>query len=204
MAAAPCSVGSRGWPPRAPTPHPRCPLSSPGTLGRRPIKPDCQPLPDPRRPWGIFPQSIHRRTEIRKGGGREELESLGECHSWRRPKPRVLVVVRPCVAAAKPEQPEPGTPTPKPEPSVVKSPPRNRSRACWRLRRAALLPLHQAEPPSLLPLLHRTFFAPSPERQEAGAAAQGRCRCGSRGPRRSASPAPGYSTLLVSPPRRRI
>jgi hypothetical protein len=51
------------------------------------------------------------------------------------------------VAVAKPEQPEPGTPTPKPEPSVVKSPPRNRSRTCWRQRRAALLPLHQAEPP---------------------------------------------------------
>jgi hypothetical protein len=36
------------------------------------------------------------------------------------------------VAAAKPERPEPGTPTPKPEPSVVKSPPRNRSRTCWK------------------------------------------------------------------------
>jgi hypothetical protein len=43
------------------------------------------------------------------------------------------------VAAAKPERPEPGTPTPKPEPSVVKSPPRGRSRTCWRRRRAALL-----------------------------------------------------------------
>jgi hypothetical protein len=51
------------------------------------------------------------------------------------------------VATAKPERPEPGTPTPKPEPSVVKSPPRSRSRTCWRRRRAALLPLRQAEPP---------------------------------------------------------
>jgi hypothetical protein len=54
----------------------------------------------------------------------------------------------PCVAAAKPEQLEPGTPTPKPEPSVVKSPPRNRSRTCWRRRRVALLPLQQAGPQS--------------------------------------------------------
>jgi hypothetical protein len=51
------------------------------------------------------------------------------------------------VAAAKPERPEPGTPTPKPEPSVVKSPPRSRSRTCWRRRRATLLPLQQAELP---------------------------------------------------------
>jgi hypothetical protein len=51
------------------------------------------------------------------------------------------------VAAAKPEQPELGTRTPKLEPSVVKSPPQNRSQTCWRRRHAALLPLHQAEPP---------------------------------------------------------
>jgi hypothetical protein len=98
---------------------------------------------------GISPESAAstKNQRGRRGGRREELESLGECHSWRRLKPLVLVVVRPCVAAAKPEQPEPGMPTPKPEPSVVKSPPRNRSRTCWRRHRAALLPLQQAEPP---------------------------------------------------------
>jgi hypothetical protein len=82
-------------------------------------------------------------VDVSESGGR----------SWRRPKLHVLLAIRLCVAAAKPEQPEPGTPTPKPEPSVVKSPPRNRSRTCWRRRRVALPPLQQAGP-SLLPLLH--------------------------------------------------
>jgi hypothetical protein len=54
------------------------------------------------------------------------------------------------VAAAKPERPVPRTPTPKPEPSVVKSPPRSRSRTCRRRRRAAL-PLHQVEPRFCIP-----------------------------------------------------
>jgi hypothetical protein len=66
------------------------------------------------------------------------------------------------VAAARPERPEPGTPTPKPEPSVVKSPPRSRSRTCWRRRRAALLLLQQAEPRSSSAGLHRAFHATVP------------------------------------------
>jgi hypothetical protein len=58
------------------------------------------------------------------------------------------------------------------------------------LSRTPLLPLHRA--------VRRLAETP-----RSGAAAQGRCRCGSHGPRRPASPAPGHSTLLVttsSPP----
>jgi hypothetical protein len=140
MAAAPCSAGTAGWRPHTPVPHlHRTPV--PGNPSWPPIRSHPSTFTLPAAALGDFPRSI------RLGGGREELESLAECHSWRRPKPHVLVVVRPCVAAAKPEQPEPGTLMPKPESSVVKSPPRNRSRTCWRRRRAALLPLHQAEPP---------------------------------------------------------
>jgi hypothetical protein len=85
------------------------------------------------------------------------------------------------VAVAKSERPEPGTPTP------------SRSRP-WSSRPFT-------EPNHLLPL-HRAVrrLAGTPR---SGAAAPGRCRSGSHGPPRPASPAPGRSTLLVttsSPP----
>jgi hypothetical protein len=59
-------------------------------------------------------------------------------------------------------------------------------------------------PPSpVLPPLHRALQHRLVGTPRSGAAAPGRCRCGSHGPRRPASSAPGRSTLLVttsSPP----
>jgi hypothetical protein len=57
--------------------------------------------------------------------------------------------------------------------------------------------------PNRLPPLHRALQHRLAGTPRSGAAAPGRCRCGSHGPRRPASSAPGSSTLLVttsSPP----
>jgi hypothetical protein len=66
-----------GWRSRAPTPHPRRPLSSPGTLGRRPIKRVALVSLYRAAAWGFSPKSTATAPKIREGGGREELESLG-------------------------------------------------------------------------------------------------------------------------------
>jgi hypothetical protein len=142
------------WPGERPPRDPSRPLPCPGTLA--PPYKYRFPASSPkirRRPWGFLP--VRRKKRGKEG----EKEKLGERrtggHPWENPKsprrwtttPLSGLQARPpeegvsCVAAAKPKQPEPGTLTPKPEPSVVKSPPRNRSRTCWRWRRAALLPL---------------------------------------------------------------
>jgi hypothetical protein len=102
MAATPCSVGSRRWPPRAPTPHPRRPLSSSQTLAP-PYKyrflassPKIR-----RRPWGFLP--VHRKER----GGEGEKEKLEERRiGSRMGKPEAIapldhqVAVRPSGEAA--------------------------------------------------------------------------------------------------------
>jgi hypothetical protein len=74
--------------------------------------------------------------------------------SWRGPKLHVLIVVRPCVAAAKPEQPEPGTPAPMLEPSVEGRSQTNLFFLCSNQSATAPV-LHPSSPSASTPPRHR-------------------------------------------------
>jgi hypothetical protein len=131
-----------------------------GTLGRRPIKTP-QSTSSIRRRLGISPwppQEERRRGGEGEAGGEETRGRPWENpRSPRRWTPTSLYGLQarppeegvPCVASANPERPEPGTPTPKPEPSVVKSPPRNRSWTYWRGSVVLLCSTAPSSPPCL-------------------------------------------------------